>query len=95
MVRNGTDITATEEASLTAFMQRLHQTPLDVSPGIASADVLWLKLQLIRRWNEQRKVRVPLDVMEPVEIAATAIAAMLLLFWALPSALDWLPSLMF
>jgi hypothetical protein len=93
MTHSQTDVTAGEERALAAFMRRLHQTPLDVEPGIASADVLMLKLQLIRRWDNQRKARLPLDVMEPVEIGATVLAAMLLLFWSVPSAFDWLPRL--
>ena len=89
------DITAGEEQALTAFMRQLRQLPLDATPRIASADVLWLKLQLIRRWDAQRKARLPLDIMEPVEIAVTAVAAMLLLFWSVPSAFDWLPRLVY
>ena len=95
MTFGGSDVTAAEEQTLTEFMQRLHRTPLDASPRVPAADVLWAKMQLIRRWDAQRKVRRPLDLMEPVEIAAGAIAAMLLLSWSVPSAFDWLPKLMF
>ena len=37
----------------------------------------------------------PIDLMEPIEIAAGIAAAALLLFWSVPSAFDWLPRLMF
>jgi hypothetical protein len=60
-----------------------------------AADVLMLKAQLVRRWDAQRKVRLPIDVMEPFEIAATIAAAGLLLFWSIPSAFDWIPRVMF
>ena len=89
------NLTAAEERTLMAFMERLHQTPLDAFPDLAAADVLWVKAQLIRRWDAQRLVRRPLDLMEPVEIAAGAIAAMALLSWSVPSAFDWLPKLVF
>ena len=90
-----TEITAAEERTLTEFMQQLHRTPLAASPRVLAADVLWAKLQLIRRWDAQGRVRRPLDLMEPVEIAVGAVAAMLLLSWSVPSAFDWLPKLMF
>jgi hypothetical protein len=89
------DVTPAEEQMVIAFMQRLRAVPLGVSPRIAAADVLMLKAQLIRRWDAQRRVRVPLDVMEPFEIAAGVAAAVLLLAWSVPSAFAWVPQLMF
>ena len=88
-------VTAAEEQLVTSFMQRLHAAPLEVAPRIAGADVLWLKAQLIRQWEAQRRVRRPMDVMEPFEVAATLAAAVLLLFWSVPSAFDWIPRLIF
>ena len=35
------------------------------------------KAQLIRRWDAQRKVQFPIDVVEPFEIAASLAAAVL------------------
>jgi hypothetical protein len=81
----------TDDQMVTVFMKRLHAEPVNTLPGLPAADVLWLKAQLIQRWNAERKVRLPLHVMEPFEIAASAIAAMLLLFWSVPSAFEWLP----
>lgn len=89
------DVTPAEEQMVTAFMQRLNATPSGVSPRMPTADVLMLKAQLLRRWESQRKVRQPIDLMEPFEIAATIAAAALLLFWSVPSAFEWVPRVMF
>ena len=91
MTRSRSDVTPAEERTLTAFMQRLRAAPVDVSSSLPGADVLWLKAQLIRRWERQRRVHRPIDLMEPIEIAAGAAAAVLLLFWSVPSAFEWLP----
>jgi hypothetical protein len=88
-------VTAGEERMVVTFMERLRTTPPGVVPRMPAADVLMLKAQLVRRWDAQRKVRLPIDVMEPFEIAATIAAAGLLLFWSIPSAFDWIPRVMF
>ena len=95
MTDSRTDIAAVEDRVVAGFMDRLRIAPLQVSPQIPGADVLWLKVRLIRQWEAQRKVRMPIDFMEPVEIAAGIMAAGFLLFWALPSAFEWVPRLVF
>jgi hypothetical protein len=95
MTDSRTDLTAVEERAVAVFMERLRSTPLPVSPHIPGADVLWLKARLIRQWDAQRKVRRPIDVMEPLELAAGVMAAGLLLAWSVPSAFDWIPRLIF
>ncbi len=87
--------TTADERMLEAFMRRLHATALREAPRMPDAKVLWLKAGLIRRWEAERRAHVPIDLMEPFEIAASVAAAMLLLFWSLPSAFNWLPRLPF
>ena len=89
------DIAVQEDPIVAAFMDRLRTAPLHASPRMPGADVLWLKARLIRQWDAQRKVRRPLEVMEPVELAAGVMAAGLLLAWSVPSAFDWIPRLIF
>jgi len=93
MNRSQTEITAAEEQALTTFMQQLRAAPADASMRVTGPDILWLKAQLIQRWDAQRRVQMPIDVMEPFEIAASLVAAMLLLAWSVPSAFEWLPRL--
>jgi hypothetical protein len=95
MTDSRTDLTGVEERVVAAFMDRLRTAPLSVSPHIPGADVLWLKARLIRQWDAQRKVRRPIDVMEPIELAAGVMAAGLLLAWSVPSAFEWIPRLIF
>jgi len=43
------------------------------------------KAQLLRRWDAERAVERPLDVVETLEITGGFIADSLLLFWLLPT----------
>ena len=95
MTDSRADLTGVEDRVVAAFMDRLRTAPLSVSPHIPGADVLWLKARLIRQWDAQRKVRRPIDVMEPIELAAGVMAAGLLLAWSVPSAFEWIPRLIF
>jgi hypothetical protein len=92
MTQWNADLTAAEEEMLATFMQRLRATPTDVS-SVPDAGVLCIKARLIRQWDSERRIRRPIDVMEPIELVATLAAAVLLLFWSMPSALDLLPRL--
>jgi len=80
-------LTEQEEQAVAQFMARIASTPLGDTPSLAGADVLWWKAQLLRRWDAERKVTAPLDVMEPVEIVTAMATAAILFLWALPSLL--------
>lgn len=95
MMQNHQEPTATEERVLQAFMRRLHTIALRDAPRMPDAKVVWLKACLIRKWEAERRVQRPIDLMEPFEIAASIAAAMLLLTWSVPSAFSWLPRLTF
>ena len=90
-----TEVTPSEERAVAAFMERLRTAPLDQGPRLPGADILRIKARLIRDWEAHRKVRLPLEVMAPIEIAAGATAAALLLLWSVPGAFAWLPRLTF
>jgi hypothetical protein len=47
--------------------------------------VLWVKAQLLKRWDAERQAQAPLDVMEPVQILAGLAAAAVLFVWSFPS----------
>jgi hypothetical protein len=80
------DVPAADE-HLSAFMTRVAGLPLPKTTRMPEADLLWVKAQLLRRWEVERKVQAPLDLMEPVQIAAGLVAAGVLLVWSLPSLL--------
>ena len=81
------DVTAEEEQHLAAYMSRLGGAALPKNAQVPNADLLWVKAQMLRRWEVERKVQTPLDLMEPVQIAAGLVAAGVLLVWSLPSLL--------
>lgn len=79
------ELNADEDRAIAAFMSRLAHTPLGTEPLLPGADVLWWKAQLLRRWEAERKVQAPLDLMEPFQIAAALAAVAAIVAWALPS----------
>ena len=86
-------VTPEEEAGIAAFMERLAGAVPRHRSSLPNADAVWLKAQLLRRWDVERKLQLPLDIMEPVQLAAGLAMASLLLVWSLPSLLDALSSL--
>ena len=67
------------------YMARLAASPAPESPTLPGAEVLWVKAQMLKRWEAERKAQAPLDVMEPVQVVIGLAAAMVLLVWSLPS----------
>ena len=78
------DVTATEDVAIGAFMARLAAMPAD-GRQLPDANVLWWKAQLLRRWDAERHAQAPLDVMAPIQLAASLVVAGVLLIWSLPS----------
>jgi len=76
-----------DEEQLSTYMTRVAGLPLPKTARMPEADLLWVKAQMLRRWEVERKVQAPLDMMEPVQIAAGLVAAGVLLVWSLPSLL--------
>jgi hypothetical protein len=70
------------------YLKRLAGTVPHRTSQLPDASVLWVKAQLLRRWDAERKAQAPLDVMEPVQIAAGLAAAAVLFVWSLPSLLQ-------
>jgi hypothetical protein len=78
-------MTTDDEQDISAYMSRLAQTAGAHIPRLPAVDVLWVKAQMLERWEAERRVQAPLDVMEPFQIAAGLVAAGILLFWSLPA----------
>ena len=69
-----------EEQDVAAYMSRLATAGSRQAPRLPSVDVLWVKAQMLERWEAERRVQAPLDAMEPFQIAAGLVAAGILLF---------------
>jgi hypothetical protein len=81
---------AEDDAVVAEYMNRLaNASPAKVSQ-VPDAAVLWVKAQMLRRWDAERKAQAPLDVMEPIQIAAGIAAAIVLFVWSLPSLIQTL-----
>ena len=79
------NLTPEEEEAVAAFMERVAALRNDQQAKLADPAVLWWRAQFVRRWNNERKAQVPLDVIDPIQIVAGLVAAGLLLAWTLPS----------
>ena len=78
-------LTPEEEGAIAAFMDRVAGLRDDQQAQLPDPAVLWWRAQFVRRWNNERKAQMPLDVIDPIQIAAGLVAAGLLLAWTLPS----------
>jgi len=78
------------ERVVAEYMTRLANTPPAKMSQVPDAGVLWVKAQMLRRWDAERKAQAPLDVMEPIQIAAGIAAAVVLFVWSLPSLIQTL-----
>src|SRR5688572_32878075 len=76
-------LTPQDEAAIAAFMNRLAAAPPRHDLALPEAELVWLKAQLLRRWDAERRAEIPLDIMEPVQIAGGLAVAGLLMTWSL------------
>jgi hypothetical protein len=77
------------------LMVALHSTVFG-DLGDTPPPALWLGMVLlVGQWEAERRIRRPIELMEPFELAAGLAAAVLLLAWSVPSAFEWWPRLAF
>ncbi len=79
------DLNDEDERTVAGFMSRVAAPPGEWRA--ADPMQLWWKAQLLRRWDAERRAELPLDVMDAVQVAGAAAAAVVLLTWALPTVL--------
>jgi hypothetical protein len=77
-----------DEQVVVDYVKKLANTVPTRTSQVPDAGVLWVKAQMLRRWDAERKAQAPLDVMEPLQIAAGLAAAAVLFVWSLPSLLQ-------
>jgi len=77
-----------DEQVVADYMTKLAHTVPERMSQVPEPGMLWVKAQMLRRWDAERKAQAPLDVMEPVQIAAGLAAAAVLFVWSLPSLLQ-------
>lgn len=84
------DSASDEDTVVAEYMTRLANAAPPVMSRVPDPGVLWVKAQMLRRWDAERKAQTPLDVMEPIQIAVGIAAAAVLFVWSLPSLLQTL-----
>jgi hypothetical protein len=77
-------LTDAEERTMTRFMAELETRTLERVPALPGADVVWVKAQLIRRWEAERRVEQPLDAMQSLHLGLGLAAAVVLVLWSAP-----------
>ena len=79
------DLDREEEQAVAAFMSRVAGLRIpNPQSRIPDPAELWCKATLLRKWEAERRVQRPLDIMLPIEIAGGLVAAGLLLYWSIP-----------
>jgi hypothetical protein len=77
-------VSAAEELELVRYMSGLATDTLARVPVLTGADVVWIKAQLVRRWESERRIERPLEAMQSVHIGLGLVAAVVLLVWSAP-----------
>ena len=74
----GRTTTTEDEAMVAGYMSGLAAAPLPVAPRLPGAQAVWVRAELLRRWQAQRQAMAPLTVMAHMQIAAVVAAALVL-----------------
>jgi hypothetical protein len=86
MNRDEAELGPDDEAAIAAFMQRVAELPARASSLPPAASVL-RQAQWRRRWEGERRMQRPLDIVLPLQFAAGLAGLGLLLFRTLPQLL--------
>jgi hypothetical protein len=78
---NGTERHGADEQAIAAFMTRVAALPVTLT--LPDPMYLWWKAQLLQRREAERRARFPIDVIQPIEIAAGLLAAVWLFYSSL------------
>ena len=81
---NGTQGDEAHEQVIAAFMARVSALP--VTSTLPDPMQVWCRARLLERWSAERRARLPVTVMRPIEIAASVLGAV----WLFYSSLSYL-----
>ena len=77
-------VTDDEERDLSRFMSTLATDTLARVPALPGAEAVWIRAQLVRRWEAERRIERPLETMQSIHVGLALIAAVVLLVWNAP-----------
>jgi len=73
-----------DEAAIAAFMRTIATAPAPAGWSLPPVDAVLRQAQWRRRWEGERRMHVPLDIVLPLQIAAGLGAIAVLMFRAIP-----------
>jgi hypothetical protein len=73
-----------EERRVADYMSTLASATAASMARLPAGDAVWVKAQLLRRWEAERQAQRPLDAMEPVQFGLGLVAAVVLFVWSAP-----------
>lgn len=73
-----------DERRVADYMSTLAAATPASMRALPAGEAIWVKAQLLRRWEAERQAQRPLDAMEPVQIGLGFVAAVVLLVWSAP-----------
>lgn len=79
MIHKWLELGDTHDRLVGDFMRKVGALP--VAMTAPDPQVIWLRAQLLKRWDLERLAQLPLDLMQPIEILAGIGAAALALYW--------------
>jgi hypothetical protein len=77
-----------DDKQVADYMSRLAGATIPVAPRLPSAEAIWLKAEMLRRWGTRNTALGPVDMMERIQIAAGVAAGLVLLVRSFPSLLQ-------
>jgi hypothetical protein len=78
-------LTVDEERRVAEYMSSLASSTVAAAAAPQAASAVWVKAQLLRRWDAERKATRALDAIEPLQIGLGLVAAAVLLMWSAPA----------
>ena len=69
-----------DEAAVREWMQRLAALPVE-RRELPDPTEVWLKAEMLRRWDEQRKAMAPIEVGDRIQVGVELVCAIALLAW--------------
>lgn len=78
-----------ETAAVATWMRTMADTSAEAH-ALPDPRVLWLKAQLVHRWNATRRAEVPVDAMERIQVLVLLIGVAGILVWQVPRLWGWL-----
>jgi hypothetical protein len=76
-------VTADEERNIATFMKSLSTHEPAEHQRVEDLRLLWLKGQLLRRWDAARRVHAPIDLADRLQLVGSLAALVAVVVWAL------------